>query len=72
MTVTTDRKVFEDLRAGQDEVPHVAGGRGWRTNLVTIPTHTSEQNAAAAMEEATQAGNREHAPAILAAILAVA
>jgi hypothetical protein len=41
-----------------------------RTDLVTIPPHTSEQDAAAAMEQAAQAGNREHAPAILAAITA--
>jgi Family of unknown function (DUF5994) len=41
---------------------------GERTDLVTIPPHTSEQDARAAMEQATQAGNREHAPAILAAI----
>jgi HSP20 family protein len=33
MTVTTDREVFEDLRAGQDEVPRVAGGRGWRAGV---------------------------------------
>ncbi len=39
-----------------------------RTDLVTIPPDTSEQDAAAAMEQAAQAGNREHAPAILAAI----
>jgi hypothetical protein len=37
-----------------------------RTDLVTIPPDTSEQDAAAAMEQAAQAGNREHAPAILA------
>jgi Family of unknown function (DUF5994) len=43
-----------------------------RTDLVTIPPHTSEQDAAAAMERAAQAGNRDHAPAILAAISAAA
>jgi hypothetical protein len=43
-----------------------------RTDLVTIPPHTSEQDAAAAMEQAAQAGNRDHAPAILAAISAAA
>ena len=43
-----------------------------RTDLVTIPPDTSEQNAAAAMGQAAQAGNREHAPAILAAITAAA
>jgi hypothetical protein len=41
-----------------------------RIDLVAIPAHTSEQDAAAAMEQAAQAGNREHAPAILAAIIA--
>jgi Family of unknown function (DUF5994) len=43
---------------------------GQRTDLVTIPPDTSEHNAAAAMQQAAQAGNREHAPAILAAITA--
>jgi hypothetical protein len=43
-----------------------------RTDLVTIPPHTSEQDAAAAMEQAAKAGNRDHAPAILAAITAAA
>ena len=41
---------------------------GQRTDLVTIPPQTSEQDAAAAMEQAAQAANREHAPAILADI----
>ena len=45
---------------------------GQRTDLVTIPPHASEQDAAAAMEQAARAGNREHAPAILAAISAAA
>jgi uncharacterized protein DUF5994 len=39
-----------------------------RTDLATIPPDTGEQDAAAAMEQAAQVGNREHAPAILAAI----
>jgi hypothetical protein len=43
---------------------------GERTDLVTIPPGTSERDAAAAMRQAAQAGNREHAPAILAAITA--
>jgi len=43
---------------------------GQRTDLVTIPPDTSEQNAAMAMRQAARAGNREHAPAILAAITA--
>ena len=41
--------------------------RDERTDLVTIPPHTSEQDAWAAMTQAAQAGNREHAPAIRAA-----
>lgn len=43
-----------------------------RTDLVTIPPHTSEQDARAAMEQAVQAGNRDQAPAILAALRAAA
>lgn len=43
---------------------------GRRTDLVTIPPQTSERDAAAAMEQAARPGNREHAPAILAAIAA--
>jgi hypothetical protein len=46
--------------------------RGERTDLVTVPPHASEQAAAAAMRQATQAGNRDHAPAILATITASA
>jgi len=42
-----------------------AGGQ--RTDLVTVPPHTSEQAAWAAMDRAAQAGNRSHAPALLAA-----
>jgi hypothetical protein len=45
---------------------------GQRTDLVTIPPHTREQDAVAAMRQAAQAGNREHAPAILAGITAAA
>jgi hypothetical protein len=45
---------------------------GERTDLVTIPPGTGEQDAATAMEQAAQAGNREHAPAILAGITAAA
>jgi hypothetical protein len=40
---------------------------GERTDLVTIPPHTSEEAALAAMRQATKEGNREHSPAILAA-----
>src|SRR5690242_4128358 len=43
---------------------------GERTDLVTIPPDTSEHIAAGAMRQAAQAGNRERAPAILAAITA--
>ena len=43
-----------------------------RTDLVTIPPHASEQDARAAMAQAALAGNRDHAPAILAAISAAA
>lgn len=45
---------------------------GQRTDLVTIPPHASEQDARGAMEQAVQAGNRDHAPAILAALRAAA
>jgi hypothetical protein len=45
---------------------------GGRTDLVTIPPHTSERDARAAMGQAVQAGNRDHAPAILAALRAAA
>jgi hypothetical protein len=45
---------------------------GQRTDLVTIPADTGEHDAAAAMRQAARAGNREHAPAILAAITAAA
>jgi hypothetical protein len=43
---------------------------GERTDLVTIPPGRSEQAATAAMRQAATAGNREHAPAILAAVTA--
>lgn len=33
MASTTGREAFEDLRAAQDEVPPVAGGRGWRVGV---------------------------------------
>ncbi len=41
---------------------------GQRTDLVTIPLRTGEKDAAVAMEQAAKAGNREHAPGILAAV----
>jgi CBS domain-containing protein len=37
---------------------------GQRTDLVTIPPDTSEQDAIAAMERAAKPANRDHAPAI--------
>jgi Family of unknown function (DUF5994) len=46
--------------------------RGQRTDLVTIPPDTSEQDARAAMAQAAEAGNRDHAPAILSALRAAA
>jgi Family of unknown function (DUF5994) len=46
--------------------------RGQRTDLVTIPPNTREQDATAAMAQATEVGSREHAPAILAALRAAA
>jgi len=33
MTVTKPRETTEDLRAGRDEIPRVAGGRGWRAGV---------------------------------------
>jgi hypothetical protein len=76
MTVTTARDMSEDQRVVRlgwfDSMP--AGlltaifASGQRTDLVTIPLRTGEQDAAAAMEQAVQAGNREQAPAILAAV----
>jgi Family of unknown function (DUF5994) len=42
--------------------------RGERTDLVTIPPQASGEAASAAMRQAVTAGNREHSPAILAAI----
>lgn len=45
---------------------------GQRADLVTIPPHTSEQEAVAAMERAAEPANRDHAPAVLAVISAAA
>jgi hypothetical protein len=42
---------------------------GQRTDLLTVPPHTGEHDARAAMEQAAQAGNRSHTPALLAAII---
>lgn len=41
---------------------------GERTDLVTIPPQAGEEAASTAMRQAVKAGNREHSPAILAAI----
>jgi hypothetical protein len=38
-----------------------------RTDLLTVPPHTSELAARAAMDQAAQPGNRTHTPALLAA-----
>jgi uncharacterized protein DUF5994 len=43
---------------------------GRRADLVTVPFRISEQAASAAMRQAARAGNRDHAPEILAAITA--
>jgi hypothetical protein len=43
-------------------------GNGQRTDLLIIPPDTSEQDAQTAMDQAVKAGNRRHAPALLAAI----
>jgi hypothetical protein len=43
---------------------------GERTDLVTVPSSRGEQAATAALRQAATAGNREHAPAILAAVTA--
>ena len=43
-------------------------GSGERTDLLIIPPDTSEQDARAAMDQAVQAGNRRHTPALLAAM----
>ena len=43
---------------------------GERTDLVTIPPAAGAREAAVAMEQAARAGNRDHAPVILAAIAA--
>ncbi len=46
--------------------------RAGRTDLLTVPPHTSERAAHAAMEQAAQAGNRTHTPSLLAAITTAA
>jgi hypothetical protein len=41
---------------------------GQRTDLVTVPEQTGERDAEVVMGQAARAGNREHAPVILATI----
>ena len=45
-----------------------ATARAGRTDLLTVPPQTSEAAAWAAMHQAAQAGNRTHAPALLAGL----
>jgi hypothetical protein len=53
---------FETMPAGL----LTATARSGRTDLLTIPPHTSEPAARAAMNQAAQPGNRTHTPALLA------
>ena len=55
---------YETMPAGLLTATAKAG----RTDLLTVPPQTSEPAAWAAMDQAAQAGNRTHAPALLAAI----
>ena len=59
---------FETMPAGL----LTATARAGRTDLLTVPPHTSEPAARAAMDQAAQAGNRTHAPALLAALTTAA
>jgi Family of unknown function (DUF5994) len=59
---------YETMPAGLLTVTAQAG----RTDLLTVPPHTSEPAARAAMDQAAQAGNRTRAPALLAAITTAA
>jgi uncharacterized protein DUF5994 len=54
---------FETMPAGL----LTATARAGRTDLLTVPPHTSEPAAQAAMDQAAQPGNRTHTPALLAA-----
>jgi hypothetical protein len=56
---------FDSMPAGLLTAISVSGAR---TDLVTIPPRASEEAASAAMRQAVTAGNREHSPAILAAL----
>ncbi len=53
---------FETMPAGL----LTATARKGRTDLLTIPPHTSEPAARAALNQAAQPGNRTHTPALLA------
>jgi hypothetical protein len=55
---------FETMPAGLLTVIARAG----RTDLLTVPPHTPERAAWAAMEQPPQAGNRTRTPALLAAV----
>jgi hypothetical protein len=55
---------FETMPAGL----LTATARAGRTDLLTVPPHTGEPAARAAMDQAAQAGNRTRTPALLAAI----
>jgi hypothetical protein len=59
---------YETMPAGLFTATAPAG----RTDLLTVPPHTSEPAARAAMDQAAQAGNRTRAPALLAAITTAA
>lgn len=54
---------YESMPAGLLTATAKAG----RTDLLTVPPHTSESAARAAMDQAAQPGNRTHAPTLLAA-----
>jgi hypothetical protein len=59
---------FETMPAGL----LTATARAGRTDLLTVPPHTIEPAAWATMEQAAQASNRTHTPALLAAITTAA
>jgi hypothetical protein len=59
---------YETMSAGLLTATAPAG----RTDLLTVPPHTSEPAAWAAMDQAAQAGNRTRAPALLATITTAA
>ncbi|HEU5384490.1 MAG TPA: DUF5994 family protein, partial [Streptosporangiaceae bacterium] len=59
---------FETMPAGL----LTATARAGRTDLLTVPPHTGEPAARAAMDQAAQAGNRTRTPALLAALTTAA